>query len=138
MASSGSAASQATRSLRPAWRGCLERSHPLACPGSPPRSQPPGHLPPLTPSGPPLAQIPQAGGGLGEATAHPHPRTSSSGFSLSPTCSSGTLSLRQALVGFLRRMEPRDSSVMLWIWEAGGDGARDPGPPPRGALAKLP
>lgn len=40
--------------------------------------------------------------------------TSSSGFSsLSPTCSSGRR--RWVLGGFLRRMEPRDSSVMLWI-----------------------
>lgn len=42
--------------------------------------------------------------------------TSSSGFSSpSPTCSSGTLRRRRVLAGFLRRMEPRDSSVMLWI-----------------------
>jgi len=44
------------------------------------------------------------------------PLTSSSGFSSpSPTCSSGTLRRRRVLAGFLRRMEPRDSSVMLWI-----------------------
>lgn len=49
--------------------------------------------------------------------------TSSSGFSsLSPTCSSGTLRRKRVLVGFLRRMEPRDSSVMLWIWGAEGRG----------------
>lgn len=60
--------------------------------------------------------------------------TSSSGFSSpSPTCSSGTLRRRRVLAGFLRRMEPRDSSVMLWIctgWgqrTAGQDGGTQRG-----------
>lgn len=44
------------------------------------------------------------------------PLTSSSGFSSpSAACSSGTFRRRRVLAGFLRRMEPRDSSVMLWI-----------------------
>lgn len=59
------------------------------------------------------------------------PLTSSSGFSSpSPTCSSGTLRRRRVLAGFLRRMEPRDSSVMLWICVGQGQ----PGERGRGGL----
>lgn len=47
---------------------------------------------------------------------HPQSLTSSSGFSsLSPAVSSGTLRRSRVLAGFFLRMEPRDSSVMLWI-----------------------
>lgn len=69
------------------------------------------------------------------------PLTSSSGFSSpSPTCSSGTFRRRRVLAGFLRRMEPRDSSVMLWIcvgqsqpreWGRRGLGRAEPSLQPR-------
>ena len=52
--------------------------------------------------------------GWGQTTqAH----TSSSGFSsLSPAVSSGTLRRSRVLAGFFLRIEPRDSSVILWIY----------------------
>lgn len=46
----------------------------------------------------------------------PELHTSSSGFSsLSPAVSSGTLRRSRVLAGFFLRIEPRDSSVILWI-----------------------
>lgn len=54
--------------------------------------------------------------------------TSSSGFSsLSQAVSSGTLRRSRVLAGFFLRMEPRDSSVMLWIWGATKVGASPAG-----------
>lgn len=51
-----------------------------------------------------------------DGAAPPPLHTSSSGFSsLSPAVSSGTLRRSRVLAGFFLRIEPRDSSVILWI-----------------------
>lgn len=55
-------------------------------------------------------------GSAATSQSQSQPLTSSSGFSsLSPAVSSGTLRRSRVLAGFFLRMEPRDSSVMLWI-----------------------
>lgn len=68
---------------------------------------------------------------------------SSSGFSsLSQAVSSGTLRRSRVLAGFFLRMEPRDSSVMLWIWGvtqvgASSAGGHHPRPAKSGCLSRL-